>query len=342
MADERATAITARDDALEAFEEAGAQEDPIEKASGEQRAADDFLTILADCIVDGLSVAQARQHCDVVADSADHYNKTTLTELLEEKIEEKKEAECDRPPFDEVIQEELKEVLIIRTTDAKQSAHYRWHFRAGTVETTSNAEGRAHFSWARFRDEYYDGTGEDPSKPTKERRGGEEWREFIVGVVEERGREVTTRGPRSTAVDALKNFIRRTDAYNDLDHVAERDGIYLDADPAEEEPKELWVPNHHIKRIVNDAELNSTVALQTELDSRGLAVPDRNGVSYSTFVGNNKMTFWVLDPDIATPASFTADPTDPAEQVRLEQEEEDDDDDDEPGALGSVGGDSDE
>lgn len=338
----RQMSVEARNDAIAAFEDANAMGSVAETASAEQQAAHDFCERLGEAVLEGLSPSEAKQQCGVIADVANNYTKTALKELLEEKIEEAREDQNDRRPFDEVLKSELMEVVIVRTTDAKQSTTYRWQFTGGTVETSSTAEGRVHFSWGNFRDEYYAAVGEDPGKPTKNRRGGEEWREFIVCLIEERGREVTTRGPRTVAVDRLQNFIRRTDAYGHIEHVAERTGIYIDADPVEDEPSEIWIPNQHIKRIADEAELESTRSMQIELDSRGYTCDDRNGVSHSTFVNNKKITFWVVDSGIATPASYVKEPLDPAEQVRLEEEEEaedDDDDDVEPGAIGSVGGD---
>lgn len=332
-------ATEARNEALEAFNAAADLDNIAEVASAEQEAANDFLETLAGAVVDGLSAAQAKQHCDVVADAAQHYNKTTLVDLLEEKIEEMNTGESGRRPFDKVLLENLQEVVIVRTTDAKQSTHYRWQFKGGTIETSSTAEGRSHFSWMSFRDDYFAAVGEDPSKPTKNRRGGEEWREFIVGLVDSRGREVQTRGPRSVAVDSLQNFIRRTDAFGELKDVVDRDAVHLDGDPEEGDAEELWVPNHHIKRICDDVELGSTRALQIELDSRGYTVDGLNGVSYSTFVNNSKMTFWVLDAGIAQPAGYIEEPVDPAEQVRIEEEEDSDEESgNEPGMIGSVGG----
>jgi hypothetical protein len=144
------------------------------------------------------------------------------------------------------------------------------------------------------------------------------------------------------AADKLQNFIRRTDAYGNVEDMVGRDGLYLNADPADEDPTEIWVPNHHIKRICDEAELNSTRELQVELGGRGYTSNRVGGVSESTFVNGNKVSYWVLDYSIADPASYVEEPLDPAEQLREEEDDEDEEDDEEPGKLGSIGGDDDE
>jgi hypothetical protein len=329
-------ASTARDEFLAAADEIADLDEIAERAQREQEAAHDLVDGLAHAVVDGLSLSMAKQMTGVAADASQHYTKTAFKDLLADRIDDVKVETSDRRPFDQIVREDLEEVLVVRTTDAKQSTHYRWEFGDGSVETTANAEGREHFHWAQFRDEYFDATGEDAAKPSQGLRDPADWREFIVEIIASRGREVETRGPRSAAVDDLKSFISRSRAYKDLEAMVERDGLYVDADPREDDPDELWVQNHDIKRICEDNELASVRELQIELDARGHTVDRVNGVSESTTVNNNKITYWVLDPAIESYSEFVPDPVDPAEQVRMDQESEDDDRS--PGAIGSVGG----
>lgn len=331
----------ARDDALTALDTAADIDGVAERAKLEQEAATEFAESMAVAIQKGLAKAHARSTCGQFSDASKYYTKSDLADLIEDAVDKWKNEQDSRRPFDAVIDEDLDEVVIVRTTDAVQSTLYRWQFNGASVETTATSEGRTHFHWSDFRNEYFDAIGEDPAIPSKERRGGEEWREFIVDVVEERGREVTTRGPRSNAVDGLQNFIRRSIAYGDIKDMVERDGLHLDADP-DDGPEELWIPNNDIKRICDEFELSSVRELQLELDARGYTVDRINGVSESTFVNNNKVTYWVVTPDIADPVDYVEDPPDPAEQVREEAEEGDDDDQQSSGTLGHVGEDPDE
>jgi hypothetical protein len=330
-------ASTARDEFLAAADELADVDDIAERAQREQEAAHDLVDDLARAVLDGLSPSMAKQMVGVAADASNHYTKTAFKDLLGERLEQAKQEDSDRRPFDEIVRQDLEEVLIVRTTDARQSTHYRWEFVGGSVETTANAESREHFHWAQFRDEYFDATGEDAAKPNQGLRDPAEWREFIVEMIDARGREVETRGPRTSTVDDLKGFISRSRAYKDLEAMVERDGLYVNNDPRDAEPTELWIQNHDIKRICEENELASVRELQIELDARGYTVDRVNGVSESTTVNGEKVTYWVLDPDIADYGEFVPDPVDPAEAVRM-AEESDEDDGAEPGAIGSVGG----
>lgn len=329
--------------AIAAFEEA-AEFPTIERVSAEQETALKFADEQAEALSDGLQPAHMRSACDNVADTADNYTKSDLIDLVEDRLEGIADNKDARRPFDVILREDLEEVVIVRTTDARQKTIYRWQFPAGTVETRSTKDGRAHFRWSGFRDEYYDATGEDPKKPTKEVRGGEEWREMLVTLIEKRGREVTTRGPRTTAVDSLRNFIRRSRAFGNIEDMVDYDGIYADDDPFGDEADEIWIHNHDIKRICDDNELGSVIELQNELDARGYTIDRISGVSDSTFVHGSKVTYWVLDASIAEPATYEEEAESPAEQVRSEQDEEDDaplDEQTQSGEIGSIGDDPD-
>lgn len=338
--------LDATREAIAAFEKAS-DLGPIERVKAEQEAALEFADAQASALSDGLQPAHMRSACDTLSGEAKNYTKSDLINLVEDRLEELVEKQDTRRPFDTILREDLEEVVIVRTTDARQKTIYRWQFREGAVETRSTKDGRTHFRWTGFRDEYYDATGEDPKKPTKEVRGGEEWREMLVRLIEERGREVTTRGPRTTAVDSLKNFIRRTRSFASVEDMVDYDGLYIDGDPSEGEASEIWVRNHDIKRICDENELNSVIELQNELDARGYSVPRIAGVSESTFVHGSKETYWVLDASIADPATYEPEPDSPAEQLRREREEaegeEGGDEGEEMGAgeIGAVGTDPD-
>jgi hypothetical protein len=313
----------ARDDALAGLEDAAGFENTADRAPAEQQVATEFARSLAEALAGGLGVSHMKHQCSVIADEARFYNKTELIEHVEEELESIKATHGNRP-FDELIADELEEVTVVRTSDAKQSTLYRWRFQTCYLETRGSADGRTHFAWTQFRDMYFDATGDDPARPTKEHRGGEEWREFIVGIIDERGRNVTTRGPRTAALDSLENFIRQARAFGTIEDMVDYDGVYLDENPDDEEtpePSELWIPNEDIMRICKDQEITPR-ALQVELQARGHTVDRINGVSESTFVNYHKFTYWVLSAEIADVGYYEAEPTDPAEQVRAEQAEE--------------------
>lgn len=331
----------ANDALAEAFsriEDCQTHETIPQQASAENDVAREFASELAIAVCKGLNSAQASAYCGQIAEAAEFYNKTDLKGLLDEALEEEREANDGRQPLDQLIEEELEEVVIVKTSDARQSTLYRWHFKGGVMfETQSTKDGRTHFSWPEFRNEYFDAAHRDPAKPVQERRSGNDWRRFIVNIMDERAREVETRGPRTTAIDSLQNFIRRSTAYADIEHMVDFDGICIDDDPEDGDPSEIWIPNHDIKRICDTSELDSVRALQVELDARGFTVDRVTGVSEQTFVHGNSCTYWVLDADIATPGGYDADPKDPAEQVFAEQNEYDQSEDDDESGSGKIG-----
>lgn len=348
-------------DALTQLHENGSG--PAEIAPGEQRIISDFAEEFAEALMEGLADHNTSVAASVLSDTAKYYNKTDVQGQIQDAVEALDGT--DKTPFDELIQRELREVKIVRTTDHKQDTLYRWNFAKCKLETRSGKDGRGHFHWSNFRDMYLEEAGEDPGEPTQGVRGGSEWREFIVSMIEEHGEDVENRGPRTTAVDDLANEIRTTTGYNDLREAVERDGIYVDLDtfdlpdwwaagqPFEYErpacsydfphwwqgfltnteihpPRwygngsphtrgtidldpqavtEIRVPNHIIKRICNTNELESTRALQVELDGRGYTVSRIPGVSEAAKVGGRKVSFWVLKPELAVPQVYENNPT---------------------------------
>lgn len=331
--------------AFSRIEDCQTRETIPQQASAENDVAREFTDELATAVSKGLSSSQASAYCGQIAEAAAFYTKTDLKGLLDEALEAQREATDGRRPLDQLVEDDLEEVVIVTTSDARQSTLYRWHFEDGVMfETQSTKDGRTHFSWPEFRNEYFDAAHRDPAKPGPERRSGDDWRRFIVDIMNERAREIETRGPRTTALDSLRNFIRRSTAYDDIEHMVDFDGIRIDDDPEDGDPEEIWIPNHDIKRICDASELDSVRALQVELDARGLTVDRVTGVSEQTFVHGNSCTYWVLDAEIATPGGYDDDPKDPAEQVFEEQNEDDQSEDDGRGSgeIGTVGSDPDQ
>lgn len=318
---------------------------PAEIAPGEQRIISDFAEKFAEALIEGLADHNTSVAASVLSDTAKYYNKTDVQGQIQDAVEAL--GNTGKTPFDELIQRELNEVKIVRTTDHKQDTLYRWDFTKCKLETRSGKDGRGHFHWANFRDLYLEAAGEDPGEPNQGVRGGSEWREFIVSMIEERGADVENRGPRTAAVDDLANEIRTTTGYNDLREAVERDGIYVDLDaydvPAwwavgqpfqsddttDDLPawygngdahvrgtidldasavKEIRVPNHIVKRVCNANELSSTRALQVELDGRGHTVSRIPGVSEAAKVSGRKVSFWVLKSSLAVPQVYDPDP----------------------------------
>ena len=89
--------------------------------------------------------------------------------------------------------------------------------RSGPVFVNrSGKDGRGHFGWSNFRDLILESGGINVARPPKHLTDGGEWREFVVERLEARGREVETVGPRTEAVESLRNAIQNKPGYASL------------------------------------------------------------------------------------------------------------------------------
>lgn len=210
-----------------------------------------------------------------------------------------------KTPFDEVIDDRLQSVLVTRTTDSTQDTTYQWRFDTFTIETGPEKNTRPHFNWHTFRNEFHDASGDYPAPPHPMYMDMDDWQEYIVSVIDRRGIEDTTTGPRTSAVDSLKNEISHSNGYGTLAAATTRNGVYLDDDLSN--ATELWIPNSRTNKVCEEKDVTPR-ALQAELTDRGHTIDSRNGVSISTMVNNDHITFWVLDPDFQRPQSYTKDP----------------------------------
>jgi hypothetical protein len=294
----------------------------------EVEAVSEFATELGELVADGLDKSDAHAQCGQLANIST-YNKSQLKKKVNSAAQKAKNQADSRRTFNEVLSDDLVEVVKVTSTDHHQGTVYRWHFKRGTVETRqSKDETHSHFSWHHFRDDYYDATGEMPAKPHDELLNGEEWREFITELIDQRGRDDPNKGPRTCAIDELKGYIRSSKGYAELEDALQFDGVYIDDDPENGDPDEVWVSNATIKRICDNNELGGTRALQLELDARNLTSTEVAGVSHTETINNRSVTFWRLRVDVATPAEYVVSPQTPAQRVAQRNAQQDDDDDD--------------
>lgn len=291
----------------------------------EVEAVSEFAGELGELVADGLDKSDAHAQCGQLA-NVSTYNKSQLKKKVNSAAQKTKNQNQSRRQFDEVIKDDLVEVVKVKSTDHHQGTVYRWHFLNGTVETQQSKDDKhSHFDWGDFRNDYFDATDEMPSKPAH--AGGEEWVEFLVEQIDQKLRVDTTKGPRTCAVDELRGYIRSKTGYAELEDAIQLDGVYIDDDPENGDPDEVWVPNADIKRICDNNELGSTRALQLELDARNLTSPEVAGVSHTESINDRSVTFWRLRVDIATPTEYVKEPKTPAQKVAERNADEDNDSD---------------
>lgn len=297
-----------------------------EHMQSEVDAIKELTATLGECLADGAEQPVADGLCDQIADVSS-WTKTNLKRATKKARVNFISSNSSRKTFGEVIEDDLIKVVEIRSTDHHQGASYRWEFSNGTVETRqSKDEKYSHFSWSNFRDDYYDATGNMPEEPGDGRRGGREWRDFIVDIIRQYGETQETKGARTCALDQLQNYITRTTAYAEVEDAFRANSVYIDDDPINGSPSEIWVLNAEIKRICDDNEVNSVAGFQNELDSRNLTSDQIPGVSHTEVIKNQRVTFWRLKSRIAMPGKYLQAIDDPIDRIKSNQD------------VGSVGG----
>lgn len=290
-----------------------------EQMSSEVAAIKEFTTTLGECLADGAEEPVADGLCDKIADVSS-WTKTGLKRAMNNAKVNFISSNSSKKTFGEALEDDLIKIVQIKSTDHHQGASYRWEFPNGTVETKQSKDKKySHFSWPNFLDDYYDATGNFPEEPKKGRREGREWREFVVKMIRQNSETQRTRGARTCALDQLQNYITRTTAYAEVEDAFQANGVYIDDDPVDGSPSEIWVLNSEIKRICDDNEVNSMAGFQSELDSRNLTSNQVPGVSHTELVEGQRVTFWRLKSGIATPAKYRTAIDDPIDRVQADQ-----------------------
>lgn len=291
-----------------------------EHMNSEVDAIKEFTDTLGECLADGAGQPVADGLCDQIADVSS-WTKTNLKKASNKAKINYVSSNSSKKTFGEALEDDLTKVVEIKSTDHHQGKSYRWEFSNGTVETRQSKDKKySHFSWPNFLDDYYDATGNLPEEPKDGRRESREWRRFLHKIIRKYGETQTTRGARTCALDQLQNYISTTAAYATVEDAFQANGVYIDDDPEEGSPSEIWVLNAEIKKISDDNEVNSMAGFQNELDSRDLASDQIPGVSYTKVINNHRVTFWRLKSRIATPAKYLQEIDDPIDRVQPSQD----------------------
>lgn len=261
-----------------------------------------------------------------VADETEYYTKSDLKQQIKDRSEELRNK--GKEPLDEFVQDRLEKVVVVKTTDHKQGAEYIWDFGTFKVETQSGKDGRGHFLFSQFRDLIHESGGVNTAPPSADRRGGEEWRDFMVEMIDERGEEQYTRGPRTQAFESLRNKIKRLTGYGTAPGALDYTGVWIvretqdipewwsfasstpldvERDLPTELVQEVRVHESVIQPILEDAGITRS-AFYHELSARNHTVPGTAGASMRKWVDGSEERFWTLLPDVAAPRTYVPDP----------------------------------
>ena len=243
----------------------------------------------------------------------------------------------DGTPFNQVIEDRLASIQIIRTTDKKQDPIFRYEFVDPEVEIEDDSEsdGHLHYSWQNWRQQYFDallavGAGEAIADPADGLADNDDWKEWIDEQFLLGGEIVETQehvGPRTQAVRQLRDWVGRQVAYSDIEDAVERQGVLMQGVDTGTELDDLdtstvvHVPVEVIERICDQVGVSSR-GLQIELDARGVTSPDISGVSDPQYVNGQRKPYWAVTLALAEPRDLVHDPDTPAAQIRDEKEAE--------------------
>jgi len=325
-----------KDEALEQVvntAERATDEGGVTQMRAENAAVGDACEFVAEFSERGeLSSAESNALADMLGDTLARYNKTDLKQEFREVFVEESQRGT---PFNVLLENRLESVTVVKTTDRRQGQVFRWHFSDGVMlETEQSKDGtRKHNDWRGFKQDYFDallatGNGERIAEPEKEMNDPEDWVEWISGLLLDHAEEQVHVGPRTEAVRQLRDLVERSAAYLDMEHMRDRQGVWIDADADDVEDgelvtdggvSELRVSQQAIKRVCDEASI-STRALQVELDARGLTAGG-SGVSDAEYIDGRRVPFWSLDPSFADPQEVVPEVQSPAEQV-IEEERE--------------------
>lgn len=327
-------ALEAMRTAVADLEEAHATaENAAVAGAAEQEHVDEFVSAVAKALADGLN-QPVGLYAGAVAEETEYYSKTDLKQQISDRVEEYRGG--DKQPLGEFVGEELVKVLVVKTTDHRQGAEYIWDFGTFKVETRSGKDGRGHFRFDQFRDLIHESGGVNLARPVKDRRGGEEWRDFMVSMIDDRGEEQYTVGARTQAFEALRNKIKRLTGYGTAESALDHTGIWVVRETVDlpewwrglgelprsesrdlpgEYVEQVRVHESVIKPILSDAEVTRS-AFYHELNARNLTVPWTNGASMTEWVNGSEERFWTLLPDAGTPEVYVPDPNTADEPAR--------------------------
>jgi len=319
-------AMAAMQDAAEGLAEAHAEADnAAEAGAAEQELVSEFVEEVAGALADGLDDAVGF-YAGAVAEEAEYYSKTDLKQQVKDKTEELRGG--DKQPLDEFVENRLESVTVVRTTDHRQGAEYIFDFGTFKVETQSGEDGRGHFRFDQFRNLIHESGGVNTGPPVKDRRGGEEWRDFMIDMIDDRGEERRTRGPRTKAVETLQNKVKRLTGYGTPESALDHTGLWIirhtadmpewwqplarlapgdDRDLPEDTITEVRVHESVIEPIVDDAGITRS-ALYHELAARNVTVPGSSGASLTEWVDGSDERFWTFLPDLGAPRTYIPDP----------------------------------
>lgn len=275
---------------------------PAERFTAENEAVQELVGALGRALAAGASPGKANSAATLIGEETS-YTKTDATTAIDNAAERATHGDDDAVAIDVYLR------------NAVQSTIYRWRFDDGEndpfqIETGQDTK-TSHQQWQALRSAISDVAGVWTLSPTEQALGTAGWPDYIGPFINDIREDVTTRGPRTTAVEELQAEVARSIAYADIEAMRQHDGTMLDGDPdaADEvnRPTEPRIASKSVTSICDEIGVTPR-ALQAEVDARGYTVERLNGTSERTYVNSAPFSYWVLSPDFATPARYEPEP----------------------------------
>lgn len=312
--------------ALNKLEQAADKEGPAEAGALENEARELAVDPIAQALVDGLN-RPVGFYAEMLADKSNYFTKTDYKQQISDKVEELSTENVEGTRLDDYITEELNRVIVHRSTDAKQGAKFTFDFPGFQVQTESGKDGRGHYHWGNFRNHIHEAGGPNLAKPQGERRSGDDWRDFMANIIDERGETRHVTGKRTRAVEKLQKSIKSRAGYGTASGALDNGGTWVKIESydtpdwwsvyglAESEPRdlsiyqvqEIRVHESTIEEATTDPDITRS-ALYQEVDARGHTVPGTGGPSMLKYIDGAEERFWTFLPSIGTPRTYVPNP----------------------------------
>lgn len=205
----------------------------------------------------------------------------------------------DRPEITDLLRQRVNTIEKLTAGETGTEAKYRFNFDDGTSLVVESGTLYSPTAMRRAYDSVFD---ELPRYEGDDDDGASDaWEDLIHELKQSRlvAKEDAV-GPRTAAIQSLRNRVAELPAYLSPRRAANRSGVFLDIDPSDLEENEegeyraeagvLYVPSSEVEAVAEDRDI-SIEALRIEMDNRDL----RAGTSEERGIGDGrKAYFWPL------------------------------------------------
>lgn len=279
--------IDAFQEALETFNEAVSSiEGDSPSANIEaMKAVNAFFASVGEI---GPDPAMKRLSITTVADKIPFYNQKEAERQLNKHLRSGSSG-AERPEIDALLLSEIEAIEKLNTGEAESEIRYRFIFENGNAFIVDT---EALYSPTQFRRAYNSAFDVLPEWHGEQ----DDWEDLLASLQSDYLVVKTDNvGPRVAAIEQLRTFVLRSEAYLEPVYAIDNNAVFIDAESEEEaeEAPVLWIPSEEVKRVCDENEITMH-ALRIEMDNRHL----RRGRTSERFgFRGMRASFWPLDAE---------------------------------------------